>query len=252
MKEKKVILDLCGGTGSWSAPYKEAGYQVHNITLPKFDVLFTKFSDKEVIFRKDNNDNYRLKVAYKDIYGILAAPPCTHFSFARTNAKIPRDLRGAMEIVKACLNLIWEVQYRLNSDQQKYPPLKFWALENPYFGMLRWFLGKPTLVFDPWEFGDAYQKRTALWGYFNEPKKYPVELPKEAKTSTNRGKPPTIWKKEDIINIEKHKTNFQELPKFDQLKTKEIHSEYYGKLDRKARRAITPQGFAKAFFEANK
>lgn len=24
----KIILDLCGGTGSWSRPYKEAGYDV--------------------------------------------------------------------------------------------------------------------------------------------------------------------------------------------------------------------------------
>ena len=27
-KEKKIILDLCGGTGSWSKPYKDAGYDV--------------------------------------------------------------------------------------------------------------------------------------------------------------------------------------------------------------------------------
>ena len=26
--EDKIILDLCGGTGSWSKPYKEAGYDV--------------------------------------------------------------------------------------------------------------------------------------------------------------------------------------------------------------------------------
>jgi ubiquinone/menaquinone biosynthesis C-methylase UbiE len=32
-KEGKIILDLCGGTGSWSRPYKEAGYDVRNITL---------------------------------------------------------------------------------------------------------------------------------------------------------------------------------------------------------------------------
>ena len=42
------------------------------------------------------------------------------------------------------------------------------------------------------------------------------------------------------------------MPKFDRLKTKEIHPEYYGKLSRVERRAITPQGFAKAFYEANK
>lgn len=32
--ENKIILDLCGGTGSWSRPYKEAGYDVRLITLP--------------------------------------------------------------------------------------------------------------------------------------------------------------------------------------------------------------------------
>jgi len=30
----KIILDLCGGTGSWSRPYREAGYEVHLVTLP--------------------------------------------------------------------------------------------------------------------------------------------------------------------------------------------------------------------------
>ena len=28
---KKIILDLCGGTGSWSNPYKEKGYDVSQI-----------------------------------------------------------------------------------------------------------------------------------------------------------------------------------------------------------------------------
>jgi ubiquinone/menaquinone biosynthesis C-methylase UbiE len=31
----KIILDLCGGTGSWSEPYKQAGYDVRLITLPE-------------------------------------------------------------------------------------------------------------------------------------------------------------------------------------------------------------------------
>lgn len=35
----KIILDLCGGSGSWSRPYKEAGYDVRLITLPDYDVL---------------------------------------------------------------------------------------------------------------------------------------------------------------------------------------------------------------------
>lgn len=37
----KIILDLCGGTGSWSKPYKEAGYDVRVITLPEYDLFDT-------------------------------------------------------------------------------------------------------------------------------------------------------------------------------------------------------------------
>ena len=76
----KTILDLCGGTGSWSAPYKKAGYKVINVTLPKYDVnLWNKTRDI-------------INAIEEGIYGILAAPPCTQFSFARTNAKEPRAI----------------------------------------------------------------------------------------------------------------------------------------------------------------
>ena len=213
----KIILDLCGGTGAWSRTYVEAGYDVRVITVP-------------------DNDVTTYKLPSEPIYGILAAPPCTQFSFARTNAKTPRDLHGGMTIVKACLDLIWEAQTRYKSDQQKYPPLKFWALENPYYGWLRWFLGKPAFVFDPWEFGDAYKKRTALWGHFSEP----------IKTVKN------IMEVMSDEQIEKHKTNSQTLPKFDYMKSKDIHPDKYGVLDRKARRSITPKGFAEAFYKVNK
>lgn len=193
----KIILDLCGGTGAWSKPYKKHGYDVRNITLPCHDVR---------TFKPPAN-----------VYGILSAPPCPMFSFCRTKASKPRDLQGGMELVIACLRIIWECQSSLKKDTQKYPPLKFWTLENPN-GMLKWFLGKPTFEFSPYEFGDNYKKKTHLWGWFNEPKKQPILCDK---------------------------------PKFDRLVTKEIHGEYYGKLTRTERRAITPAGFAKAFFEAN-
>ena len=34
----KIILDLCGGTGAWSKPYKDAGYDVRVVTAPEWDV----------------------------------------------------------------------------------------------------------------------------------------------------------------------------------------------------------------------
>jgi hypothetical protein len=55
---------------------------------------------------------------------------------------------------------------------------------------------------------------------------------REEKTTGERVKPP-------------------KMPKFDKLKTKEIHPERYGELNRTERRAITPAGFANAFFKAN-
>lgn len=194
----KIILDLCGGTGAWSRPYLEAGYNIRNITLPNYDV--------------------RTYQPPSGVYGILSAPPCPMFSFVRTNAKLPRDLRGAFDIVYHCLRIIWECQYRIDRDTTKKSPLKFWALENPN-GMLKWFLGNPALEFQPYEYGDDYKKKTHIWGWFNVPSKSPIECNK---------------------------------PKFDRLLTKEIHPEFYGELSRTERRAITPQGFAYAFFEANK
>lgn len=209
----RIILDLCGGTGSWSKPYKDAGYDVRNITTPDYDVM-----DYE---------------PPKNVYGILVAPPCTQFSFAKTTGE-PRDLREGMKLVKACLDIIWECQYELVSPYTKKTSLQFWAIENPN-GLLKRFIGKPIYEFNPYDFGDEYQKHTYLWGWFNKPKKHPVKLTK--------------------IQKELHKTNSQPLAKymkFDRLKTKEIHPEWYGELTRQERRAITPSGFARAFFEANK
>ena len=200
MKNKeKIIIDLCGGTGAWSKPYKDAGYDVRLITLPEWDV-------------RGFVPDIHLKGEVDRVYGILAAPPCTQFSLARTTAKTPRDLFGAMEIVGACMRIIWNIR------SSNYSNLKFWALENPT-AYLRQFLGKPLFTFQPYEFGNRYKKRTDLWGYFNEPKKKPVELTKK--------------------EIKDSRVNTRPLPKIKGLSVSE-------------RRAITPQGFAKAFYKANK
>lgn len=156
MKEnaKKIILDLCGGTGAWSEPYRKAGYDVRIITLPTYNVM------------------HYIDIMPENVYGILAAPTCTMFSRARTTAKTPRDFEGAMKLVEACLKIIWTQQFRNPFA------LKFWALENPA-GHLQRFLGKPPFKFHPYDFGDRHSKETFIWGNFNLPKKRPVELNEE-------------------------------------------------------------------------
>jgi len=87
----KIILDLCGGTGAWSKPYTDAGYDVRVITYPEYDISkWQNYEELDYIV----NDNL--------IYGVLAAPPCTHFSIARndTTALEARDFRQAMRVVK--------------------------------------------------------------------------------------------------------------------------------------------------------
>jgi len=196
MKEK-IILDLCGGTGSWSKPYKKSGYDVRLVTWPKDDV--------------------RLYEPPENVYGILAAPPCTMFSLARTRAKKPRDFREGMETVTACLRIIWTCRQKNK--------LAFWALENP-MGYLRQFLGKPPFTFDPWEFGDPYTKKTDLWGYYNFPKKKYSEI-------------------DDVMTEEqkaKCSTNSRRLPSISEITGSKQAD----------KRAVTPKGFAEAFFKANK
>lgn len=159
-KKERVILDLCGGTGSWSKPYRDAGYTVHNITLPEYDVTRVHITKTSILF--EGNGAKNLYVAWNEIHGILAAPPCTMFSLARAGAKTPRDLAGAMEVVEACLQIVWRAR------MHQHTKLKWWALENPR-GLLRQFLGKPAYHFQGWWFGDNIKKPTDLWGYFNEP-----------------------------------------------------------------------------------
>ena len=212
----KIILDLCGGTGAWSDPYKDAGYEVYVLTLPEYDVV--EEAENLYLYPPATYLEYNKEmIDSSQIYGILAAPPCTMFSNARTIAKKHRDTEEAMKIVNACQRIIWWVQHGIKTGEKK-TTLKFWALENPGMGVLDQFIGRPAFKFNPYDFGDDYKKLTYLWGNFNDPVKSPIETTK---------------------------------PKFDRLLTKEIAPEQYGKLTRKERRAITPPGFAKAFFEAN-
>lgn len=199
----KIILDLCGGTGSWSLPYLEAGYDVRVITLPTHDVR---------TFHPPEN-----------VYGVLCAPPCTEFSIAK-NHTLPRDYESGMEIVNACLAIVKKVN-----------PV-FWALENPN-GMLSKFLGKAPYSFQPWFFGDGWTKRTMLWGNFNVPKRQYFkweDVPKIEGLYIRPGrKTPSI-----AFNHKSHKHFIKAFNKYNPTTDAEF-------------RAITPPGFAQAFFQAN-
>ena len=148
MSKDRIILDLCGGTGAWSKPYADAGYDVRVITLPEHDV--------------------RTYEPPEGVYGILAAPPCQEFSIASGKKRNERKLAKGMVCVKECLRIIWQCEYEYR--------LRFWCIENPV-GLLRQFLGRPHCTVRYWWFGDDRKKPTDLWGDFVAPDRNFWQMP---------------------------------------------------------------------------
>lgn len=166
MPWRKTILDLCGGTGSWSEPYAEAGYNVVIVDLPR---------------------DVRLEHARGDVHGILAAPPCTDFAGSGARwwkGKGQKALTESLSVVDACLRIITVARP------------KWWALENPV-GRLVHYLGEPRLIFNPCDYGDPYTKKTCIWGDFTPPVLNPVE-PTEGSKMHRLPPSPDRWKLRSI------------------------------------------------------
>lgn len=200
----KLILHLCADTGSDSKPYKDASYEVI------------------LVGSKIGVENFHPP---KDTYGIIANPVCLEFSTARSNGKA-RNPEEGMKLVKECQRIISECN-----------PV-FWVIENPATGALRNYLGKPQFVYQPWEFGSPWTKKTALWGKFNIPKKKFnkwEDVPKidELYTRPGRGKPSLAFM---------HKNHKRFIREWDCFKV-DSDMEF---------RSLCSQKFAQSFYEANK
>lgn len=230
MYSERIILDLCGGSGSWSRPYVAAGYDVRLITLPDYDVTrIRKIYDSDGVawlqLENEKTGGYE-RILIDEIWGIIAAPPCTEFSVLNCKAEArARKPHEGLVVVKACLDVI------------RWCHPVWWALENPR-GYLRDYMGTPRLTFQPWEYGDPWTKCTDIWGEFNPPKKLyrrwedvPCKLP--LYTRPGRGKPNFAFL---------HKSAQKDIPQLSWADPK-TDADF---------RAITPPGFARAFYEANR
>ena len=203
---KKTILHLYADLGSDSYPYQQN-------------------SDYEVILvgEKIGVENYKPD---RPIHGIIANPVCTEFSTANNFNKIG-DLEKGMFLVKHCQRIIKECNPT------------FWVIENPYNGRLKEFLGEPDMIYQPWQFGSPWTKKTALWGKFNKPKpiyKSFEEVPKlDLYIKPNRSKPGL-----DCL----HKSAVDLIPEFKPFKE---HIKTDADL-----RSLCSQGFATHFFLNNR
>jgi len=203
---KKIILHLCADTGSDTKPYQDSD---------EYEVI--------LVGSKIGVENYHPP---KDVYGIIANPPCTNFSSVRTSAKIPRNEQEGMRLVNECLRIIREANP------------KFWVIENPATGLLKNHIGSPKFIYQPWEFGSPWTKKTALWGKFNIPKRIYnnwEDVPKieELYIRPGRQKPAMVYF---------HKSAIKYIREFDCF---EVDSDMEF-------RSLNSQKFAKEFFNVNK
>lgn len=209
---KDIIISLFDYSGSWSLPYKKAGYLVIQVDIKLgIDILTWdyKFIDRN-------------RVA-----GILAAPPCTDYTVSGNRFWKQKDTNGSTALSNSLVSKTLEIVAYFNPE--------FFAMENPKGRLKRMLAGnyepgepkiivpaslqkllmEPALKFNPCDYGDNWTKETYLWGWFNALEKY--------KTLPHRWTEQGSWSQQLGGKSEK---------------TKEI-------------RSLTPGGFARAMFNAN-
>jgi len=216
----EVIISLFDRTGVWSDPYAAAGYNVMTIDAETGEDVFA-FSPQVILDTVEEQG--------WDIVGILAAPPCTSFAvsgarwwenrhdmhnpdmveeiYGRKAAKVADSPVEAAEYLGAYEGMLVELARSAGHT------VEFYALENP-IGRIAKRIGlpKPTLTFQPNNYGDPYTKKTQLWGEFNpDLPQANVEPTEGSKIAKLRGDVP----------------------------------------EQKAQRSVTPEGFAYSFFMAN-
>ena len=198
---KGVIISLCDRTGSMVEPWASAGWECLCI-----DVQHSMQTDKI----KDNITKHWEDVRNLTPAGlpkpaaIFAFPPCTHLASSGARWFKRKGLRAyidGLELIDKCRELC---------EWFGCP----WMIENP-IGRLSTAWRKPDSMFQPWEYGDLWRKRTCLWhgGGFKMPKPTHKEEPE--------GVTDLIWR----------------MPPGP---------------ERANKRSITPPGFAKAVFKANR
>lgn len=202
--DQKVVLSFFDYTSNLVRPWADAGFlcycfdwlhprgyykKAENIYCLNYDIPNMLFADVDPLYER---------VAFCAFF-----PDCTYLT---NTANRHNEKRQFSQIIKAANDF-----YFCHKTAEKIGAPYF--IENPP-GKMNTFWRKPDYIFQPWEYGDNYTKRTCLWtgGGFIMP-------------------PPTH-------------------PRPDNLDRDRIHM--MGQTKRRAiNRAATPKGFSYAVFQAN-
>lgn len=203
----KLILHLCADLGSDSYFYQQdSNYEV---LMVGEDIGVENFSTD------------------REVYGIIANPVCTELSTAR-GFHLENDMEKGMFLVEHCMRIITEVKP------------KFWVIENPANGRLKDVLGKPRLVYQPWQYGSPWTKKTGLWGEFSIPEPLYTkweDVPKIHELYIRPGRP-----KPSLAFC--HKSAMEYIPEFEPFRESVKNDADF--------RSLCSQGFAREFYNNNK
>lgn len=197
-----VVVSLCDRTGNMVKPWAEAGYECwcvdvqHSIRRDKCEGNITYTWGDARAWQPPPEVRGRIAM-------IFAFPPCTHVSLSGARDFKKKGnimLRDSLELFSAC---------EMVAAYAGVP----YMIENPA-SVISTHYRKPDYKFQPWQYGDLWQKETWLWtgnGF---------RMPRPMHATKPEGVVQKIWT----------------MPPSD---------------DRADLRAETPPGFARAVFEAN-
>lgn len=140
--DDRLCLFLCSGLAPTARIFRGAGWRVVTVDVdPRFEP--TVCADVRDLMRDKELMEQRPRV-------VLASPPCERLSKA-DDWPIPGIYDG-LSTAGACLEIVARMRPR------------YWCLENPGTGYLRWFIGEPTKRIRLDAFGYRTVKPTGLWG----------------------------------------------------------------------------------------
>lgn len=145
-----MIISLCEYSGEMLKPWADAGHECH-----AYDIQHSIRRDKQrdgiwyhwADVRSLTPEDFFAKPSM-----IFAFPPCTNLAVSGARDFQRKGLQGlidGLQLVEACRKLCAWFECP-------------WMLENPV-SRLSSCWRKPDATFHPWQFGDAYSKKTCIW-----------------------------------------------------------------------------------------
>jgi site-specific DNA-cytosine methylase len=202
MSMKDVAIFLCDKTGIMAKPWADAGYECycidvqHKIRKPRVrgNITFLWGDVRTWV----PPERIASRIAF-----LAAFPPCTHVTVAGARdfrTKGTALLRDSLEMFSACYSAA------------RWCGARF-MLENPV-GKFSDHMQKPDYIFQPWEYGDLWTKKTCIWAGNG------FVMPPKIHASPPEGTTQKIW----LMSPSDERSDL---------------------------RSETPPGFARAVFEAN-